>query len=398
MSVRGGAERFFITPTSTVADRRYSAGTDGAVRSRDPLPRVSAPSNAAEARPTRYDPSMDDERFMRAALREAAHGVGQTSPNPAVGAVIVHNGRIVARGFHRCAGLPHAEIEALRALPHPDKARGATLYVTLEPCSTHGRTPPCVQTITNAGFSRVVIGTLDPNPAHAGRGPELLRAAGINVRSGVLEAPCRELNRAYNKWIVSQMPFVIAKAGMSLDGRLTRPPGESPWLTNAAARAEVQRLRAGVDAIMIGANTLRIDNPHLTVRDVPGARQPWRVVVSHGGKLPKTAHLFTDRYRERTLVYRGKSLRAVLRDLGQRMVTSVLLEGGMRLFGSAFDDRLVDRVEFYVAPLLCGGPIVVVGGRGARTTSESARIADVAYHRVDGNLHMSGTPVYPEEL
>lgn len=341
---------------------------------------------------------MDDERFMRAALREAARGVGQTSPNPAVGAVIVRGGRIIARGFHQCAGLPHAEIEALRAAHGPKGARGATLYVTLEPCSTHGRTPPCVDAIIRAGLSRVVIGATDPNPAHAGRAPKVLEAAGVKVTTGILERACRELNLGYNKWIVSRMPFVIAKAGMSLDGRLTRPPGEGQWLTSEAARAEGQMLRARVDAIMIGANTLRIDNPRLTVRDVPGARQPWRVVVSRGGLLPRSAHLFTDAHKERTLVYEGKSLRAVLRDLGRKMVTSVLLEGGMRLLGSAFDGALVDRVQFYVAPLLCGGPIVAVGGWGARWTAESVRLVDVEYSRINGDLRLTGTATYPQEV
>lgn len=342
---------------------------------------------------------MDDERFMRAALRAAARGLGQTSPNPAVGAVIVRGGRIIARGFHRRAGLPHAEIEALRALRGANKARGATLYVTLEPCSTHGRTPPCVDAVIEAGFSRVVIGATDPNPAHGGRAPKLLEAAGIEVTTGILERECRELNPGYNKWIASGMPFVIAKAGMSLDGRLTRPPGEGQWLTSEAARAEGQMLRARVDAIMIGANTLRIDNPRLTVRDVPGARQPWRVVVSRGGhQLPRSAHLFTDAHKERTLVYEGKSLRAVLRDLGRKMVTSVLLEGGMHLLGSAFDGALVDRVQFYIAPLLCGGPIVAVGGRGARETSESVRLVEVEYRKINGDLRLTGTPTYPQEV
>jgi diaminohydroxyphosphoribosylaminopyrimidine deaminase/5-amino-6-(5-phosphoribosylamino)uracil reductase len=212
---------------------------------------------------------MDDEKFMRAALREARRGLGQTSPNPAVGAVIVRAGRIVARGHHRRAGLPHAEIEALQVLRQPQLARRATLYVTLEPCSTHGRTPPCVEAIVRHSFARVVIGAIDPNPAHAGRGVELLRAAGIDVVTGVLESECRELNVAFNKWIVTGLPFVIAKAALSLDGRLTRPPGEGQWLSNAASRADAHRLRASVDAILIGAGTLRADNPRLTVRGVP---------------------------------------------------------------------------------------------------------------------------------
>ncbi len=332
---------------------------------------------------------MNDERFMRAALREARRGLGWTSPNPAVGAVIVRGGRIVARGFHRRAGLPHAEIEALRALKNPASARDATIYVTLEPCSTHGRTPPCVRAIVEAGFARVVIGAIDPNPAHAGRGVELLRAAGLVVTTGVLEAECRELNAAFNKWIVTRMPLVIAKAGMSLDGRLTRPPGEGQWLTGESARADVHRLRAQVDAILIGAGTLRADNPRLTVRGVAGARQPWRVIVTGREPLPRDAHVFTDEHRDRTLIFRGKSLRAVLRDLGRRQITSVMIEGGTRVLGEAFDRRLVDRVQFYIAPLLCGGPAVVVGGKGAGSTAESLALCEPVYTRIGRDLRLT---------
>jgi diaminohydroxyphosphoribosylaminopyrimidine deaminase/5-amino-6-(5-phosphoribosylamino)uracil reductase len=336
-----------------------------------------------------------DELTMRAALREARRGLGLTSPNPAVGAVVVRDRKIVARGFHRQAGLPHAEIEALRALKNPVLAKGATLYVTLEPCSTHGRTPPCVEAILRAGFRRVVIGTIDPNPAHAGRGVDLLRAAGVTVTTGVLEAECRELNAAFNHWMVTKMPLVIAKAGMSLDGRLTRPPGEGQWLTCPASRADAQQLRAQVDAILIGGETLRADNPHLTVRGVPGARQPWRIILTRSGKLPEKAHVFTDAHRDRTLVYQGKTMRAVMRDLGRRQISSVLIEGGGQVLGEAFDRKLVQRVQFYIAPLLCGGPAVVVGGTGAGSTAESVIIRHPRYRKVGSDLRLTGEVEYP---
>ena len=331
---------------------------------------------------------------MRVALREAARGTGQTSPNPAVGALIVSGGKILARGFHHAVGQPHAEIEALHALRKNEHARGATLYVTLEPCSTRGRTPPCVDAIVAAGFARVVIGAIDPNPAHAGRAVNILRRHRIAVTLGVLEAECRELNVFFNKWIVTKTPFVIAKAGMSLDGRITRPVSEGPGITGPAARARVHRLRAQVDAILIGGETLRLDDPQLTVRGVRGARQPMRVIVSKSGKLPVHARVFQDMHKDRTLVYAGKSLRAVLRDLGRRDITSVLIEGGMRTLGEAFDHRLVDRVEFHVAPLLLAGPKVAVGGRGAGSTLESARLANPRYERHGGDLVLSGDVVY----
>src|SRR5436309_5013797 len=215
----------------------------------------------------------DDERFMRTALSEARKSFGQTGPNPAVGAVLVVGKRIVARGHHRQAGKPHAEIECLRdfRLKVP---RNATLYVTLEPCSTKGRTGACTDQIIQAGVKSIVIGATDPNPRHRGRGIEILRDAGIEVRTGVLAEECALLNEAFNKWIATGIPFVIAKCGMSLDGRLTRPKKESRWLTSATARRHDHTLRAQMDAIRVGAEPIRIDNARLTVRVIRGVGQP----------------------------------------------------------------------------------------------------------------------------
>ena len=341
---------------------------------------------------------------MRAALAEARRGLGRTSPNPAVGAVIVRTDadrpEIVGSGWHHQAGLPHAEIEALRSLASPALARGATLYVTLEPCSTQGRTPPCSDAILNAGIRRVVIGTLDPNSAHAGRAVGILQAAGVEVRCGVLEEECRRLNLAFNKWIVTRMPWVIAKAGFSLDGRITRPPDAPRWITNEAARADSHRLRALVDAILVGGETLRADNPHLTVRGLPpdeATKQPWRVVVSRSGTLPPESIVFTDEHRDRTLVFVGHSLRSVLEELGRREVTSVLIEGGMRVLGEAFDERLVDQVCFYIAPLLLGGPKLMIGGLGAGSTREASRIVNPHYERFGDDLRLMGEVEYQTE-
>ena len=335
--------------------------------------------------------TVEDEKFMRAALRAAEKGLGRTSPNPAVGALIVVKGKVVATGWHRRAGLPHAEIEALKKTT---SARNATLYVTLEPCSTHGRTPPCVDAIIAAGIRRVVIGAIDPNPAHAGRAIRILKKAGINVKTGVLGEECRALNKAFNKWITSKMPWVIAKAGMSLDGRIARPPGEGKWITSPAARAHAQKLRARVDVILIGAGTLRADNPRLTVRGIPGAKQPWRVVLTRSGNLPKSAHLFTDAHKDRTLVYKNKSLRAVLRDLGKKEITSVLIEGGGDVLGHAFDRRLVDEAHFYIAPLFLGGPKVSVDGRGAGSNAQAAQIKDPVYQKIGNDMLVSGDVEY----
>ena len=335
-----------------------------------------------------------DETFMWAALAEAQRGIGNVSPNPAVGAVLVRGGRVVSSGYHRAPGLPHAEIECL-ASASSGSLRSATLYVTLEPCSTTGRTPPCTEAILRAGVGRVVIGATDPNPVHAGRGIDQLRGSGMDVTTGVLDAECTRLNEAFNKWIVTGKPFVIAKCGMSLDGRLTRSPGEGQWLTSAAARRHARELRAQVDAILIGAETLRQDDPRLTTR-VRGARQPWRVVLSRSGKLPRTAHLFSDRFADRTLVYRGKSLAKVLADLGRREITSVLIEGGGNTLGQAFDARLVDRLQFYLAPLLTGGPVLALPGKGAGATLDGARLTQPRFEKIGPDLLVTGYPRWGE--
>jgi diaminohydroxyphosphoribosylaminopyrimidine deaminase/5-amino-6-(5-phosphoribosylamino)uracil reductase len=241
-----------------------------------------------------------------------------------------------------------------------------------------------------------VIGATDLNPLHGGRGIDQLRAAGMKVTSGILEAECSRLNEAFNKWIVTGKPFVIAKCGMSLDGRLTRLPNEGPWLTSPAARRHARELRAQVDAILIGAETLRQDDPRLTTRGIRGARQPWRVVLSRSGKLPRAAHLFSDRFAHRTLVFRGKTLRQVLSELGRREITSVLIEGGGETLGEAFDARLVDRIQFYVAPLLTGGPVRAVAGRGAASTLDGAKISRPRFERIGSDLVVTGYPHWGE--
>ncbi len=335
-----------------------------------------------------------DEKFMRAALKEAKKVLGQTSPNPAVGAVLVINDRIVARGHHREAGRDHAEIECLRDFGAPVPAR-ATLYVTLEPCSTTGRTAPCTDAILNAGVKNVVVGAIDVNPRHRGKGIMQLRNAGVNVREGILADECAQINEAFNKWIVTGRPFVIAKCGMSLDGRLTRPLGETRWMTDHSARRHANELRARVDAILVGAETVRADNPRLTVRGVRGARQPWRVVLTRSGKLPKRARLFSDEWAERTLTYERKTLAHVLQDLGQRGITSVLIEGGGDVLGQALDARLIDKLQLYVAPILTGGPVIAFPRRGAKNAAHALRLRDVSYQRIEQNVCITG---YPEPL
>ncbi|MBV9274713.1 MAG: bifunctional diaminohydroxyphosphoribosylaminopyrimidine deaminase/5-amino-6-(5-phosphoribosylamino)uracil reductase RibD [Verrucomicrobia bacterium] len=317
---------------------------------------------------------------MRIALREAQKGLGRCSPNPAVGAVIVKSGRLLSKGYHRKAGRPHAEIEALRGVADPAETRGATLFVTLEPCSTFGRTPPCTEAIIRTGIRHVVIGTIDRNPNHAGRGVEQLRAAGISVQTGILETQCRLLNVGFDRWISAQRPWVIVKIAQSIDGRITRPPGEPTRITGATAHRRVQQLRATVDAILVGAETLRRDNPKLTVRGIRAARQPWRVVVTRKGNLPSDAILFTDQFRERTLVYRDRTWKDILADLGQRGVTRLLVEGGGEVLGELLDADLIDEVWSFFAPCLIGGDKPSFGGRGV---SENAAAKPLHYNRFE---------------
>jgi len=332
-----------------------------------------------------------EEKFMQDALIEAEKGSGKTSPNPAVGAVLVLRNRIIARGRHRLAGSDHAEVDCLRKLNDPIPAE-AVLYVTLEPCSTRGRTAPCANYIIQRGIRRVVIGAVDPNPKHQGRAIKLLRAGGVEVSTGVLKDECTRLNEAFNKWIVSGEPFVIAKCGMSLDGYLTRPPGETRWLTSELSRTHAHKLHALVDAIIVGAETIRRDNPRLTVRKGSRSTQPWRVILTKSGRLPRNATVFRDSEKERTLVYRNQSLRAVLRDLGRREITSVLFEGGGDVLSQALDQRLIDKVQIYIAPLFTGGGVLAFEGKGAGSTQQSLRLDSPRYERIGQDICITGYP------
>ena len=330
-----------------------------------------------------------DEKFMQAALAEAEKGLGTTSPNPAVGAVLVCRNRIVACGHHRRAGGDHAEIDCLRKLADPIPAE-AVLYVTLEPCSTRGRTAPCANYIIQRGVRRVVIGAVDPNPKHRGRAIGFLGAAGIDVTTGVLEDECARLNEAFNKWIVTAEPFVVAKCGVSLDGYLTRPAGETRWLTSESSRSHAHQLRALVDAIIVGAETIRRDNPRLTLRKGPRRIQPWRVILTKSGRLPQKAKVFRDSKKARTLIYRNQSLRAILRDLGRREITSVLIEGGGDVLSQALDQRLIDKVQIYIAPIFTGGGVMAFGGNGTASTQRSLRLDLPRYQRIGPDICITG--------
>jgi diaminohydroxyphosphoribosylaminopyrimidine deaminase/5-amino-6-(5-phosphoribosylamino)uracil reductase len=367
-----------------------------------------------------------DQGFMRWALALARRGLGKTSPNPAVGAVLVSSGRIIGEGWHKKAGGPHAEVLALRNMEGHAKhkqsgergGRALTLYATLEPCCTHGRTPPCTDAIIAADIKRVVVAARDPNPKHSGRGLTILRRAGIRVESGLLADEAARMNEAFNKWITTGIPLVIAKAAMSLDGKIATRIGDSKWITSDAARRYAHKLRAQVDAIIVGANTVIHDDPRLTVRHgVRCTKQPWRVVVDARGRCPKNAKLFTDADRSRTIVITsdkspghwqrylplegitvitlpwkrgGVDLRAALRALGRMNATSVLVEGGGEMLGAMFDAQLVDRVALFHAPIIIGGCLAVpaVGGKGVAQVRQAVRLRDCHWSRVRGTNEM----------
>jgi diaminohydroxyphosphoribosylaminopyrimidine deaminase/5-amino-6-(5-phosphoribosylamino)uracil reductase len=323
---------------------------------------------------------------MRIAIAEAETGLGRTAPNPAVGAVLVKGDRVLSKGYHRAAGLPHAEIETLRRVT-PEKAEGATLYITLEPCSSHGRTPPCTEAIIAAGITRVVYGATDPDKRHQGKAARILSKGGIEVIEGVLAEECAALNRHWNHRNATGMPWVIAKAGLSLDGRIDSPPHRR-WVTSAASRREAMKLRTSVEAILVGGGTVRTDDPSLTIRGMKkpkGNPQPWRVVWSKSGKIPKSSKLLTDAHRDRTIILKGMTLRSALKELARRGISSVLIEGGGRTHGEAFKGKLVDEVRFFIAPVIQGGNVPTVSG-----SISPAKLSDVTYTHIGSDLMISG--------
>jgi diaminohydroxyphosphoribosylaminopyrimidine deaminase/5-amino-6-(5-phosphoribosylamino)uracil reductase len=329
---------------------------------------------------------------MCRALELARRGSGLTLPNPRVGAVLVRGGKIIGEGFHRRVGTAHAEVNAVAdAKKRGHSVAGATLYVTLEPCSTHGRTPPCTDLILREKIARVVFAATDPNPAHAGVAMRLLRAAGVEVSSGLLAGEAMALNRDFNWWIVHRKPWVVAKIALSLDGRIVTPKGARTrvdrWLTSAAARRVAHELRWESDAILVGAETARQDDPRLTVR-LPGQRrkvQPWRVVVSRSGKLPRELHLFSDRHRDRTLVFRNESLEEVVAALSAWDVSHLLIEGGGDVLTEALRRNLVNEVAFFIAPSVMG-----TVARALKKLDGVIRLREVSYRAVGPDLFCRG--------
>ena len=353
---------------------------------------------------------------MRRALDLAARGRGRTSPNPMVGAVVVKNGRKLAEGWHRKAGGPHAEVVALKKA---GRAKGATLYATLEPCSTRGCTPPCTGVILRSGIRRVVVGAIDPNSKHAGRGIRILRRAGIRVRTGVLAADASKLNRVFNHWITAGRPWVIAKAAMTLDGKIATRTGNSKWITSRQSRRAAHRLRSESDAVLVGVNTVIRDDPRLTVRSVRRHRPLLRIVLDPRGRTPANSRVLrasaayptllvtgirTPASKIRRLMRRGArawklplrsgcfSIRHLLVKLGSARIVSLMVEGGSETLGAFFDAGRVNQTAFFYAPKLVGGRAAVkaVGGTGVRLMKNALRVREFEVRRIGGDLLVMG--------
>ena len=353
---------------------------------------------------------------MQQALQIAAYAAGRTSPNPLVGAVIVKDGRVVGQGWHRKAGTEHAEIHALRQAG--ELAAGATIYVTLEPCSHYGRTGPCSKALIDAGIQRVVIAMLDPNPLVAGKGVAMLKAAGIEVETGLLQAQAERLNEVFLKWIMTKMPFVVMKTAMTLDGKIATAAGNSKWISNEVSRRRVHELRDVYDGILVGIGTVLADDPALTTRlDSPSGKNPLRIVVDSRARTPLTAKVVTDGQAETLIAVTAAAEAAkvealrqagvevlVVNDgqqvdlkqlfclLGERGVCSIFVEGGARINYSLLKAGLVDKVYTFIAPKMVGGSSAPgpVGGDGVETLDQAFLLEDVETELLAGDILVSG--------
>lgn len=357
---------------------------------------------------------MTDEIFMREALRIALNAEGRTSPNPLVGAVVVRDGKIVAEGWHRQAGTPHAEIHALNMAG--ELSRGATLYVTLEPCSHFGRTPPCANAIVDAGIKKVVAAMSDPNPKVAGRGFEILRAAGIEVEVGILEEEARRLNEIFLKWVTKKLPFVTLKFACSLDGKIATSTGESQWISGIESRKFSHHLRDINDAILVGVGTVLDDNPTLTTRLVEG-KNPVRIIVDSTARTPLNSNVVTDK-SARTIIATtanasdekisalkslgveiitaGEGERVDLKILMQKLaaqeITSVLVEGGGQIHFSMLKENLVDKIFAFVAPKIIGGEnsLTAVEGAGFEKLSDAVTLKNFTSSKLGEDILVCG--------
>lgn len=338
---------------------------------------------------------MTDKDYIKRTLHLARKGIGYVSPNPMVGSVIVKDGEIVGEGYHSCFGKAHAEIEALRAAGK--KAQGATLYVNLEPCCHYGKTPPCTDAIINAGIKRVVIGMVDPNPLVNQKGIKILEQNQIEVVAGIEESACQELNRSFIKYITTGMPYVTLKIAQSLDGRIASASGNSQWITSYQARVAAHRIRRENDAIIVGIGTVLADNPQLTVRHVKG-RNPIRIVLDSQLKIPLESTLLTDNHVQKTIIATTSkdeakvtrikatgahvwqmeenekgdvSIASLLKKLAQARMSSIMVEGGAKIYTSFLKEHLADRIIIALAPKIIGAGIDAINDLSILDVNES---------------------------
>jgi diaminohydroxyphosphoribosylaminopyrimidine deaminase/5-amino-6-(5-phosphoribosylamino)uracil reductase len=358
---------------------------------------------------------MNDEQWMKRALHLAEAGRGKTSPNPVVGAVLVKRGKVVGEGYHARVGEAHAEIVALRQAG--EKARGAVLYLNLEPCAHYGRTPPCAPQVVKAGVKRVVIGMEDPNPVVNGKGTEALRKSGIAVKVGVLEKDCQRLNEAFCKYILKKEPFVVLKVAATMDGKIATRNGGSKWISGEASRRFVHQLRDQVDGVLVGIGTVLRDDPLLTARKKEGS-EPYRIVLDSRLKIPEEAKVFEhspskvilattesapqekierlEKRGVRVLIVDSKEgrvdLRSCLSKLGQIGIMTLLVEGGSRVNGSFLDEGLIDKFLLFLSPKLIGDPqaLGIFSGRGVANLKDSVALKEIKTKRIGEDIFVEG--------
>jgi diaminohydroxyphosphoribosylaminopyrimidine deaminase/5-amino-6-(5-phosphoribosylamino)uracil reductase len=365
---------------------------------------------------------MDDEFWMRRALHLAEKGRGRTSPNPMVGAVLVKRGKVVGDGYHARAGEPHAEIVAIKNAG--EKAKGATLYLNLEPCTHYGKTPPCVPAVIEAGVRKVVVGIEDPNPLVKGRGVAHLKQAGLDVKVGILENECHRLNEVFCKYIVQREPFIILKMAATLDGKLATRNGESQWITGETSRRFVHRLRDQVDGVVVGIGTVLKDDPMLTAR-IRGGRDPYRIVFDSRLRIPENARVVDlspsktivattemasqdkiERLRKkgvRVLISDSKSgkvdLKSSLLKLGELGLMSLLVEGGSQINGSFLDQGLIDKIFLFLSPKLIGDPLApgIFSGEGVLHLRETFSVTEIRTRRMGEDILIEGYLTHPDK-
>ena len=356
-----------------------------------------------------------NEKFMRLAIKLADKGKGKVNPNPLVGAVIVKNEKVIGSGYHEVCGESHAEVNAFNHLT--ENCEGADIYITLEPCSHYGRTPPCVDKIIEMGISKVYIGVLDPNPLVAGKGITKLRLAGIEVEVGILEDECIRQQEVFRKYITTKKPFVLYKSAMSLDGKIATKHGESMWISSEESMKEVQELRNYLMGIMIGVDTIIADNPRLTCR-LNGGRNPIRIVVDSKLRIPRWANVLTDEFSKDTIIAttnlcckvykkelmangikvietsskRGKvNLEELMRKLGKLGIDGILLEGGSTVAYSAISEEIVDKIQFYIAPKIIGGNAKsAVEGLGIEKLIDAFALENISVRKCDVDVVIEG--------